>query len=311
MKLEALFQFFLINSIAFYGLLLVDYWFLNQLWWKQNAWYFYACLLLIHSWIVIVFVWKFLHERFSFKQSFALSGVILYTVLSVALTIKLSRPKMQVEPAPVAMQMVEILDAPVTNELSSNHQFTEIEVATLAATPTAISAVAKVTPLLSSTAQDSYSLDPILAEANWGEAVKVSDTGYRMKVGFDERMATVEETFQALNTYRYTKGKSNLTWDGRLAKYALERAEYICVNGSDGHAGFDRYVNEEEGYKTLGFYKLGENMSTYIRLTGVHLIEWMYAASPSHNANQLGDWSHVGVGISGDCSVLIFGNWMI
>lgn len=158
---------------------------------------------------------------------------------------------------------------------------------------------------------DPYAYDKDLQGVPWGQAVQVSETGWKMKVGFDEVMGTPQETFQALNHYRYTKGKSNLTWDDRLAKYALERATYICQNGSDSHEGFSRYVSEEEGYKTLGFYHLGENMSTHMRLTGVHLIEWMYASDPDHDGNQLGDWSHVGVGIYEDCSALIFGNLMI
>lgn len=158
---------------------------------------------------------------------------------------------------------------------------------------------------------DPYANDPDLKDAAWGEAVQVSETGYRMKVGFDDVMGTAKETFKALNLYRYTKGKSNLTWDDRLAKYALERATFICQNGSDGHAGFSDYVENQEGYKTLGFYRLGENMSTHMKFTGTHLIEWMYAADPAHDGNQLGDWSHVGVGIYEDCSALIFGNSMI
>ncbi len=158
---------------------------------------------------------------------------------------------------------------------------------------------------------DPYAHDPDLRDVPWGQAVQVSETGWRMKVGFDEQMGTPQETFQALNHYRYTKGKSNLTWDDRLARYALERATFICQHGSDSHEGFKRYVSEEEGYKTLGFYWLGENMSTHMRLSGTHLIEWMYAADPDHDGNQLGDWSHVGVGIFEDCSAVIFGNLMI
>ncbi len=178
-----------------------------------------------------------------------------------------------------------------------------------------ISLRATLTPTLAPTKKptpaDPYVNDPDLKNAAWGQAIQVSETGYRMKVGFDSTMATATETFQALNHYRYTKGKSNLTWDDRLAKYALERATYICKNGSDGHAGFSNYVDKQEGYKTLGFYSLGENMSTHMRFTGTHLIEWMYAADPAHDGNQLGDWSHVGVGIYEDCSALIFGNLMI
>lgn len=171
--------------------------------------------------------------------------------------------------------------------------------------------VLSVAPTKIPTPVDPYANDPDLRDADWGEAVQVSETGYRMKVGFDSVMGTPEETFKALNLYRYTKGKSNLTWDDRLARYALERVTFICQNGSDSHAGFSDYVENQEGYKTLGFYQLGENMSTHMKFTGTHLIEWMYAADPAHDGNQLGDWSHVGVGIYEDCSALIFGNSMI
>ena len=158
---------------------------------------------------------------------------------------------------------------------------------------------------------DPFADDPDLKDAAWGQAVQVSETGYRMKIAFDERMTTPQEAFQALNNYRSTKKKSLLLWDDRLAKYALERATYICQNGSDGHAGFSDYVENQEGYKTLGFYSLGENMSVNMRFMGTHLIEWMYAGDIGHDNNQLGDWSHVGIGIYGDCSSLIFGNRMI
>ena len=159
---------------------------------------------------------------------------------------------------------------------------------------------------------DPYANDPDLKDAAWGEAVQVSETGYRMKVGFDSVMGTAQETFQALNLYRYTKGKSNLTWDDRLAKYALERATYVCKNGSDGHAGFSDYVENQKGYKTLGFYQLGENMSTKMRFTATHLIEWMYAADKPHDDNQLDNsWTHVGIGIDQVSSVLIFGKHKI
>lgn len=186
--------------------------------------------------------------------------------------------------------------------------FANEEDLTFVSTP---SAILTPTPTKIPTPVDPYANDPDLKDAVWGEAVQVSETGYRMKVGFDSVMGTPEETFKALNLYRYTKGKSNLTWDNRLAKYALERATYICQNGSDAHAGFSDYVENQEGYKTLGFYQLGENMSTHMKFTGTHLIEWMYAADPAHDGNQLGKWSHVGVGIFEDCSALIFGNEMI
>src|SRR5690606_33887998 len=118
---------------------------------------------------------------------------------------------------------------------------------------------------------DPYANDPDLQDAQWGQAVQVSETGYRMKINHDERMTTAQELFEALNNYRYTKGESRLTWDGRLAEYATQRAAYICANGSDGHAGFKDYVENQDGFTQLGFYRLGENMSAYYKMEGVHL----------------------------------------
>lgn len=143
------------------------------------------------------------------------------------------------------------------------------------------------------------------SDAEWGKATKNPDGSYTMKIKMDDRMSTAPELFEAINNYRNTKGKSSLAWDDRLAGYAQERANYICTNGGDGHAGFYKFL-EEGGYDKLGFNGLGENQGR-MKLIGVHLVEWMYAQSPGHEKNQLGPWSHMGVGISEYCSVVIFG----
>lgn len=153
---------------------------------------------------------------------------------------------------------------------------------------------------------DPYANDPDLKDAEWGEAVKTETGSYRMKIQEDSVMSTAAELYQALNSYRNVKGRSSLAWDDKLAGYAQERAQYICANGRDGHAGFSEFLNNG-GHDKLGFNGLGENMGNY-KLSGTHLIEWMYAQSPGHDANQLNSsWSHVGIGISDRCSVLIFG----
>ncbi len=306
MWINRLFRLWLLSVALLCLLLLLDIWYFDEVWWQQGGWWLLTGLLFVWVSSAVLFVWRFLHQGLWKERWFELAQVVSYSVLLVVLARQVALLPTTPAAPPLVTEVVSRLGAPAVHQFDlSDNLSGDLTEATDSAVPTSPTAVLTAAP------RDPYASDPDLADANWGEAVKVSETGYRMKVGFDERMGTADETFQALNIYRYTKGKSNLTWDERLATYARERASYICANGSDGHAGFDRYVSEEEGYKTLGFYKLGENMSTHMRLTGVHLIEWMYAASPSHDANQLGDWSHVGVGISGDCSVLIFGNWMI
>lgn len=143
--------------------------------------------------------------------------------------------------------------------------------------------------------------------SEWGKAVQTENGSYTMKVGMDDKMTTPNELYEALMAYRQVKGKSRLSWDDKLTSYALERATFICKNGRDGHAGFNDFINNQGGFDKLGFAHLGENMSGGMRLSGVHLVEWIYSQSPGHEKNQLGDWSHIGVGVTGDCSVLIFG----
>jgi uncharacterized protein YkwD len=314
MQIQKLFQFWLLSFIFFHSFVLVDYWLDGQLWWNQYSFFVYFFSLM--AWLIsfIVLICQLLLQHQLRRQWPIFLQLVLSTLLSSVLVSYLWRaPAPNIDRAALE-QVVERLGAPAisVSDLAADEQII------LEASQSAVQSDISPFPPVSVTSaapspviSDEYAQDQVLKDVAWGEAVKVSETGYRMKIGFDTQMGTADEIYQALNIYRYTKGKSNLTWDGRLAKYALERAEYICVNGSDGHAGFNQYVEQEEGYKALGFYKLGENMSTHMRLTGVHLIEWMYAASPTHDANQLGAWSHVGVGVFKDCSVLIFADWMI
>lgn len=207
----------------------------------------------------------------------------------------------------ITQKVTKVFTNLIVNQQANTNATDNDKVEIIFPSPSAAPSLA-LSPTKIPTPSDPFANDPDLKDAAWGEAVQVSETGYRLKIAFDDRMTTPNEAFEALNHYRLTKNKSLLLWDDNLAKYAAERATYICKNGSDGHAGFSEYVENQEGYKTLGFYSLGENMSTHMRFTATHLIEWMYAADAPHDNNQLGDWSHVGVGIYEDCSALIFAN---
>lgn len=163
------------------------------------------------------------------------------------------------------------------------------------------------TPVAKTQINNQLKADPQPSQGGeWGKAEVNADGSYTMKVDMDDRMSTSPELFEALNNYRSVKGKSSLAWDDRLTGYAQERAQFICENGGDGHAGFYDFINNQGGYDKLGFNGLGENMAR-MKLTGVHLVEWIYSQSPGHEKNQLGPWSHMGVGISEYCSVVIFG----
>ncbi len=150
------------------------------------------------------------------------------------------------------------------------------------------------------------SIIPDLEE--WGKAKQISEHSWTMKIGYDSRMATPNEIFTALNDYRIKHGRNSLSWDDRLANYAAQRAQYFTSIGDlDDHAGFNEFLKNEDNVRSLGYYWLGENSSYGYRLEGVHLIEWVYAGDQPHNDNQLNpDWTHVGVGVDGYQTDLIF-----
>lgn len=145
----------------------------------------------------------------------------------------------------------------------------------------------------------------------WGKSERVAGTdhGWTMKVGSDPVMGTAQEIFDALNIYRSKKGVRGLNWDGNLGSYAQQRAADLVANGGvDDHKGFREYISNTDNRKRLGFYGLGENASCGFRLTGTHIIEWLFAGDAPHENNQLNsNWSDVGVGVSNTCVTLIFG----
>ncbi len=149
---------------------------------------------------------------------------------------------------------------------------------------------------------------PTISEV-WGVAKKVDDMTYTIKVGEDERMATPQEILDALNQYRRVNGKSALTWDDKLAGYAQTRAQHFStIAGTDKHAGFDDYLNNHNGFEALGYRRVGENSYFGGKLNGVHMIEWVFAKSPGHDANQLDDgWTYVGIGVTNNAANLNFG----
>ncbi len=193
-----------------------------------------------------------------------------------------------------------VLSASVTKSLSNK---TTVENSSLKPT---------LSPTLTSTPTPTQYVTPtptsIADDKPWGQAWRQDDGSYTLKIQEDAMMSDPRELADAINRYRETKGVSRLEWSDALSAYAQTRAEYIAKNGSDHHAGFNTFIENEDGYNKLGFNCLGENMSEGFRLSGTHLVEWMYAQSPGHDANQLNSiYNRVGVGISEKISVLIFG----
>ena len=143
----------------------------------------------------------------------------------------------------------------------------------------------------------------------WGVALQVDEHTWTMRVNPDEKMGTAKEIFDVLNKYRNIHGSRTLNWDDKLAEYATSRAIYFSEQKSlDGHKGFEEKLKDEAGYRDLGFWSMGENASFGYKFEAVHLIEWMYAGDKPHNDNQLDNsWTHVGIGVDGVSTALIFG----
>lgn len=143
----------------------------------------------------------------------------------------------------------------------------------------------------------------------WGVAWQIDQYTWRMKVQNDDRIATAQELFEALNEYRRVHGVGSLSWDDKLNQYAKERAHFIAQNGkTDEHRGFLDFIYNQDGFNKLGFNYLLENNAYGYQLYGVHLIEWIFAGDEDHNRNQLdANVSHIGIAIEGLAVELIFG----
>jgi len=140
------------------------------------------------------------------------------------------------------------------------------------------------------------------------KVTQIDEVTYSVEVSSDNTTAGAQEIVNALNNYRSSKGVSTLLWDPQLAAYAQSRADLFAANGStDKHAGFNNFLNNN-GFSDLGFNSLGENSSYGYHVSGNKLIEEVYAADAPHDNNQLDSkWTHIGVGVNGTATDLIFG----
>jgi len=142
----------------------------------------------------------------------------------------------------------------------------------------------------------------------WGVAIKIGEHTYKIKVQNDTVMGTPDEILQALNNLRARNNVQQLKKDDRLCSYTEVRAQYQNSLGkTDAHAGFIDFLENQDGFRKLGYARVGENSSYGYILSGVHLIEFVYMQSPEHNTNQLNPaWDHACAGASGYATNLVF-----
>ena len=128
----------------------------------------------------------------------------------------------------------------------NNQEIVEIQNAKLP-TPTSISQ----TPIPYSARDNTVPPVDMVQDNNdpWGVAKQIDEHTCTMIIGMDERMATPQEVFDALNAYRQRNGVGALTWSESLAKYAQTRCnDFTALGGIDGHKGFNDYLNNPDNY---------------------------------------------------------------
>lgn len=151
---------------------------------------------------------------------------------------------------------------------------------------------------------------PVVPTIRWGIADKVAEHLYQIHVGQDQTMSTNDELFQALNIYRELHGVPALQTNDDLCRFADIRIKQLTDLGTlDGHKGFKEYLDSEDNWKNLsGLISVGENNSIGYRLTGTHLIEWIFDADEEHRSNQLdARWNQGCVRIQGTIVEVLFG----
>lgn len=141
----------------------------------------------------------------------------------------------------------------------------------------------------------------------WGVAKKIGEYTYTMKIQNENRMSTPQELLSALNDYRLKHGSQPLVWEEKLCSLAQSRAEFQNQHGLDAHQGFNNFLENEDGFKKLGFAWLGENASQGYIMSGQHLIEFIFASDEGHNQNQLANhWDRSCVAIVDKTVEVIF-----
>lgn len=128
------------------------------------------------------------------------------------------------------------------------------------------------------------------------------------KVPSAEINYNLQSILQALNDYRGKNGAGALSIDSKLQDYAQSRANYLKNLGKlDKHAGHKEFMGNN-GFEKLGFNAVAENQSWNFKGDAKELVESFYGKSSGHNKNQLSpEYTHVGIGISGAFTNLVFG----
>ncbi len=122
----------------------------------------------------------------------------------------------------------------------------------------------------------------------------------------DDRMATPEELFLAVNSYRRTHEVAEVAKSDTLCTIAQKRAdEQRALGKIDGHAGFAKYAQEQREFSYVTEVLFGSDQPQ----SGVHIVEygWDQSLTGHREAIQDRSMTHGCGGVAGSFAAFIFG----
>ncbi|MBI2420973.1 MAG: CAP domain-containing protein [Candidatus Levybacteria bacterium] len=135
---------------------------------------------------------------------------------------------------------------------------------------------------------------------------KVDEHLTKIKLPPDDHMSTEDELFDAMNSYRRAQGVEKVSKNDTICRIAHVRAEEQNSNGElDGHAGFDKYVQEQNEFGVMGEVLFGGSQPQ----SGVHIVEFGWDRSLTGHREAIRDpqWNYGCGGVVGYFAVFVFG----
>jgi uncharacterized protein YkwD len=106
-----------------------------------------------------------------------------------------------------------------------------------------------------------------------------------------------------LNNYRASQGKGKLSYNSGLAQVALGHSSWMAATGTFSHTG-ENGSRLNTRCQAAGITCRAENLAKNIG--SAQALFDMWKNSPGHNANLLGPYTTIGIGISGEYTTALF-----
>lgn len=145
---------------------------------------------------------------------------------------------------------------------------------------------------------------PTKTPFNW-TVEKVDEHLTKIALPPDSRMSTADELFEAMNNYRIAHSVQILQKSDLLCSIAQNRAsEQVANGGLDGHAGFEKYAEDQQEFSTMGEVLFGGAQPQY----GVHIVEYGWDRSLTGHKEEIQNpsWQYGCGAVAGYFAVFIF-----